>query len=361
MFSFSTFLPFSCCLFLIPRAAQKQISHFKKSSLSSVSHVLGFPLCFIVLEFDFLHDRNVRYCCILLKEWEVLEPLTPDVLRGSTCHRFCSCTCISTGASTNAGLCWCQQCFALCVPARYQCRVIAVNPDQSVGLSHCVPTNETLGTTWKRAQEMARKFLMFNFCLCFCIELRCPGVGGPVQDTAGSRQLCNGLTTGHSWAHRWRCHLWGGVCKKGQNAAWQRAVSKKVKQPSEHPGQRRRGRNCFRCWSRCFPCRPQKITCQSRYRFFWRNCSAWRGTVPEQAEGLQPVERTHDGATERSCCRPTATPIFHFALCCFGQGEAERMGVQSVELSLRKEGNRKKCAGLICFCFLSDLICFTWQ
>lgn len=30
MLSFSTFLPFSCCLFLIPRAAQKQISHFKK-------------------------------------------------------------------------------------------------------------------------------------------------------------------------------------------------------------------------------------------------------------------------------------------------------------------------------------------
>lgn len=33
--------------------------------------------------------------------------------------------------------------------------------------------------------------------------------------------------------------------------------------------------------------------------------------MPEQAsaKGLQPVERTHDGAIERSCYRLTATPL----------------------------------------------------
>lgn len=37
--------------------------------------------------------------------------------------------------------------------------------------------------------------------------------------------------------------------------------------------------------------------------------------MPEQAsaEGQQPVERTHDGATERSCYGLIATPMFQFA------------------------------------------------
>lgn len=85
--------------------------------------------------------------------------------------------------------------------------------------------------------------------------------------------------------------------------------------------------------------------------------------MPEQAlaEGLQPVERTHDGATERSCYRLTATPIIHFALCCLGYGGTGKFGVQSVKLSLRKESNRK---GMCCFnllLFLGDLIYFNWQ
>lgn len=70
--------------------------------------------------------------------------------------------------------------------------------------------------------------------------------------------------------------------------------------------------------------------------------------MPEQAlaEGLQPIERTHDGTTERSCYRLTATPIFHYALCCLGQGGTEKFGVQSMKLSLRKVGNRR---GMSCF------------
>lgn len=69
----------------------------------------------------------------------------------------------------------------------------------------------------------------------------------------------------------------------------------------------------------------------------------WRGAMPEQvsAEGLQPVERTHDGATERSCYRLTAMPIFLFALCCRGQGETEKLGVQSVKLSPEERGQQE--------------------
>lgn len=44
---------------------------------------------------------------------------TPEVLAGSTCHRFCSFTCVSTLASTTSELCWWDQYLALCVPANY--------------------------------------------------------------------------------------------------------------------------------------------------------------------------------------------------------------------------------------------------
>lgn len=70
VFSFSIFLPLSCCPFLLPRAAQKQICHFKKLA------ILSFP-CFGVSSLLycagvwFLH-WNVRYHCVLLKEWEIL-------------------------------------------------------------------------------------------------------------------------------------------------------------------------------------------------------------------------------------------------------------------------------------------------
>jgi len=47
-------------------------------------------------------------------------PFAPEVLAGSTCYRFCSCTFIFTQASTTGESCWWEQHLALHVPTNYQ-------------------------------------------------------------------------------------------------------------------------------------------------------------------------------------------------------------------------------------------------
>lgn len=89
----------------------------------------------------------------------------------STCHRFCSCTCISPRASTMAELCWWEQCLALCIPAHYQYKVVVVNPDQSVGLPHCVPTV----TLWAQLESRGDGWEVLNVQLWVCASVLSSG------------------------------------------------------------------------------------------------------------------------------------------------------------------------------------------
>lgn len=218
-------------------------------------------------------------------------PFSPEVLRGSTCYRFCSCTSISTQVSTNAELCWWQQCLALCAPAPYQYKVIAESPDQSVGLPHCVPTNDSSGTTWERAEEMARKFLMFSLEFVLLCWVQVPWSGWPCA--------------GHSWfqaalqwtQHRTQLsisvklgHLCGGVCKEGKMLHGREEWGRRWKS-SQHREKKEREELL------------QKQVCSlqttedympEQVQIFLKELQSMERTMPEQvsAEGLLPVERT---------------------------------------------------------------------
>lgn len=58
------------------------------------------------------------------------------------------------------------------------------------------------------------------------------------------------------------------------------------------------------------------------------------------AEGLQPVERTHDGATVRSCYRLTAMPVFHFAVLPWTRGDRE-IGSSKCEVESEQRGQQE--------------------
>lgn len=78
------------------------------------------------------------------------------------------------------------------------------------------PTNDSLGTTWREAQERVRKFFISSFYVILLFWLWV----ALCRTLLSSSQLCNGRTVRHIWAHPL---IWWQLCKsmlkKGQNAA----------------------------------------------------------------------------------------------------------------------------------------------
>lgn len=110
---------------------------------------------------------------------------------------------------------------------------------------------------------------------------------------------------------------------------------------------------CFRCWSRCFPCRPQRITCHSRCRFFWRNGSPWRGAMPEQAsaEGVEPVEKTMMDWQKEAVTDWLQRPYSTLPCAALDKGTQRSWGFKVWSLVWGKWATGRGCAVLICCCF----------
>lgn len=199
------------------------------------------------------------------------------------------------------------------------------------------PTNDSLGTTWKRAQEMARKFLMFNFEFVLLCWVQVWVALCRTQLVRGS----SAMDTGHSWAYQWSWATSGeGSARKGKCCMTERSEEEGETALSAPRSDKEREELLQVPEQVCsLQTTEDHVTdqvqiflkeLQSMERSQARTSFCWRTAA---------CGENHDGATERSCYRLPAIPIFLFALCCLGWGETEKLGVQSVKLSLRKEGN----------------------
>lgn len=126
------------------------------------------------------------------------------------------------------------------------------------------------------------------------------------------------------------------------------------KQSSEHHGQRRRGRNCFRCWSKCFPAahgglhagavgdflkelQPMERS-PHRSKFVLKDCSCGGAGEKHEEDG------TIKGAVPEWLCTPCPFPLH-----CFGLWGSRGVEGEGVKLSLGKEGG---CGGKVLFQFV---------
>lgn len=150
---------------------------------------------------------------------------------------------------------------------------------------------------------------------------------------------------------------WGELhCPFPSRSSWRKHLPQVLlweKQSSEHYGERR-GRNCFRCWSRCFPAadgglharaagdflkelQPTERS-QRRSKFVLKDCS----------HGGAGEKREEDRTIKEAVPEWLHTP-FLFLLCCFRLWGSRGVEDEDVKLSLGKEWG---CGGKVLFQFV---------